>query len=58
MNYNASATSMLKLLITTLTLSTLLVPVLNDLVSTLFIGFYSMDNMLRKPNDQKRIIKR
>ena len=58
MNYNASATSMLKLLITTLTLSTLLVPVLNDLVSTLFIGFYSMDNMLRKPNDQKRVIKR
>ena len=39
MNYNASAISMLKLLITTLTLSTLLVPVLNDLVSTLFIGF-------------------
>ena len=58
MNYNASATSMLKLLITTLTMSTLLVPVLNDLVSTLFIGFYSMDNMLRKPNDQKRVIKR
>ena len=58
MNYNASATSMLKLLITTLTLSTLLVPVLNDLVSTLFIGFYSMDNMLTKPNDQKRVIKR
>ena len=58
MNYNASATSMLKLLITTVTLSTLLVPVLNDLVSTLFIGFYSMDNMLRKPNDQKRVIKR
>ena len=58
MNYNASAISMLKLLITTLTLSTLLVPVLNDLVSTLFIGFYSMDNMLTKPNDQKRVIKR
>ena len=58
MDYNASAISMLKLLITTLTLSTLLVPVLNDLVSTLFIGFYSMDNMLRKPNDQKRVIKR
>ena len=58
MNYSASAISMLKLLITTLTPSTLLVPVLNDLVSTLFIGFYSMDNMLRKPNDQKRVIKR
>ena len=58
MNYNASAISMLKLLITTLTLSTLLVPVLNDLVSTLFIGFYSMDNMLRKLNDKKRVIKR
>ena len=58
MNYNSSAISMLKLLITTLTLSTLLVPVLNDLVSTLFIGFYSMDNMLRKPHDQKKVIKR
>ena len=54
MNYNALAMTMLKLLITTPTLSKLLVPVFNDLVSTLFIAFYSMDNMFSKTNYQKK----
>ena len=48
--YNALAITMLKLL--------MLVPVFNDLVSTLFIAFYSMDNMFSKTNYQKKVIKR